>query len=263
MTTDSVLYQVADGVATITLNRPDALNALTNEVKVSLLEALRVAAADETVRVVVLTGAGRAFCVGQDLREHVSELEANPGTPLGTVAEHYNPIALEIHTMPKPVIAAINGVAAGAGLSLAMLADLRIAAASAKFTTAFAGIALSCDTGASWTLQRLVGPTRAMEWLLRPQPVSAQVALDAGLLTEVIGDDEFGHTIAARARELADGPTLAYASIRAAVAYSATHSLDDSLTFEETKMALTGTSRDHRVAVDAFFAKEKPTFTGE
>lgn len=257
-----VRYDLADGIATITLNRPDALNALTVDAKEALLTALQTAAQDESVRCVVLTGSGRAFCVGQDLREHVEQLATANDKPLTTVRDHYNPIALTLATMPKPVIAAINGVTAGAGLSLAMLADLRIATASAKFTTAFAGIALSCDTGSSWTLQRLVGPTKAMELLLEPRNIDAAEAERIGLLTAVVPDDDFAEAVAKRAAALAAGPTLAYASIRAAVHNSTTSSLADSLEFEADKMTLTGNSSDHKIAVDAFLAKQKPLFTG-
>ena len=258
-----VRYEVQDGVATITLNRPQALNALTDEAKVALLEAIRTADEDSAVRVLVLTGQGRAFCVGQDLREHVASLNAAESRSLNTVREHYNPIALALADLRKPSIAAVNGVTAGAGLSLAMLTDVRIACESATFTTAFAGIALSCDTGASWTLQRLVGPTKAMEMLFNPRSIDAAEAERLGLVTTVSPDDEFAATVGAVARQLAAGPTLAYASIRAAVHFSSTHSLAESLDFEADKMALTGDSADHHAAVKAFLAKEQPQFSGK
>ena len=154
-----VLLDVADGVATITLNRPDAMNSLDLATKELLLEVVQQVAADDTVRCVVLTGTGRAFCVGQDLKEHIKLLQEDDAESLSsTVVKHYNPIVTAIATMPKPVIAAVNGVAAGAGASLAFACDLRVVADTAGFNLAFAGIALSCDTGSSWTLPRLVGP---------------------------------------------------------------------------------------------------------
>ena len=169
-----VLYDVSNSVATITLNRPKALNSLTTEARVELLDALRRAASDESARVVVLTGEGRGFCVGQDLREHAEQLASGgSGSTLSTVAEHYNPIAREIARMPKPVVAAVNGVAAGAGAAFAFACDLRIAADTAAVNLAFAGVALSCDSGASWTLPRLVGAGRALDLLLRPRTISA------------------------------------------------------------------------------------------
>lgn len=262
MTSDApVLYDLTDAVATITLNRPAALNSLTTQARVDLLAALRRAASDEAARAVVITGAGRGFCVGQDLRQHAEELAAGGEGPFTTVSEHYNPIAREIAGMPKPVIARINGVAAGAGLSMAMLADFRIAAQSASFTTAFAGIGLSCDTGASWSLQRLVGPARAREMLFDASPITAERATEIGLVNSVVADDELDAAVDALARRLAAGPTLAYAAMREVLGYAATHTLDEALDFEEPRMHATGSSDDHRRAVEAFLAKQ-PTFEG-
>ena len=254
-----ITYEVADGVATVTLARPDAMNSLTLTAKVALRDALHAAAADSAVRCVVLTGSGRAFCVGQDLREHVAR---DPADGMNTVVEHYNPIVTAIATMPKPVIAAVNGIAAGAGSSMAFAADFRVLASSAGFNTAFAAIAFSCDTGASWTLPRLVGQARAIDLLMRPRTVGAQEALELGLATSVVDDEAFEAAVAALATELAQGPTLAYGAIKRAVAYSATHDLPSSLEHEGQKMALTAGSADHQVAVQAFLAKEKPVYSG-
>ena len=259
----AVTYGVSDGIATITLNRPEAMNSLNLETKIALRDAVHAAASDSEARCVVLTGTGRAFCVGQDLKEHVADLKSNNAGPLSnTVAEHYNPTVTAIATMPKPVIAALNGVAAGAGASLAFASDFRILKDTASFNLAFAGIALSCDTGASWTLQRLIGKGKATELLLLPRTIPSDEALTLGLATVVAPADEFDATVAALARKLADGPTLAYASIKRSIAYSATHDLPASLEQEAQKMALTGASTDHRVAVEAFLAKEKPQFEG-
>jgi 2-(1,2-epoxy-1,2-dihydrophenyl)acetyl-CoA isomerase len=254
-----IRYEVVGGVATVTLARPDAMNSLTLSAKVALRDALHAAAADSAVRCVVLTGSGRAFCVGQDLREHVAR---DPSDGMNTVVEHYNPIVTAIATMPKPVIAAVNGIAAGAGSSMAFAADFRILASSAGFNTAFAAIAFSCDTGASWTLPRLVGQARAIDLLMRPRTVGAQEALELGLATSVVDDDAFEAAVAALATELAQGPTLAYGAIKRAVAFSATHDLPSSLEHEGQKMALTAASADHQVAVQAFLAKEKPVYSG-
>ncbi len=259
----AVLTTVADGVATITFARPEAMNAIDLATKTELLAALGQVATDPRVRCVVLTGTGRAFSVGQDLKEHITGLQTlSPAEMWATVPEHYNPIALALHTMDKPIVAGVNGVAAGAGASLAFLADVRIVASSAGFNLAFAGIALSCDTGCSWTLPRLVGPTRAIELLFNPRTISAAEALQLGIASEVVADDEFVARLAAVAVALAAGPTLAYASMRRAVGYSATHSLEESLTFEADMMARTGASSDHRRAVEAFLAKQRPTFEG-
>jgi 2-(1,2-epoxy-1,2-dihydrophenyl)acetyl-CoA isomerase len=262
-TPENVRYTVVDGVGTIQLNRPDAMNSLDIATKEQLLEAVTSAAEDPAVRCVVLTGSGRAFCVGQDLKEHIQLLESGDSDRLfETVPKHYNPTVEAIANMAKPVIAAVNGVAAGAGASLAFACDLRILAESAGFNLAFPGIALSCDTGASWTLPRLVGRSKAMELLYFPGTVRSAESREIGLATTVVPDDELDAEVAKVAGRLAAGPTLSYASIRASVNYSSTHDFSDALAFEGAKMNLTGASDDHRRAVAAFVAKEKPHFEG-
>lgn len=258
-----VLFTVDAGVATVTLNRPEGMNGLNIATKEALLDAVTRAAEDEAVRCVVLTGSGRAFCVGQDLKEHVELLDNGGSDQLFTTVEkHYNPIVTAIATMPKPVIAAVNGVAAGAGASLAFACDLRVVAESAGFNLAFPGVALSCDTGASWTLPRLVGQAKALELLFFPSTIPAADALALGLATRVVPDADLTAEVTALATTLAAGPTLSYASIRQSVNYSASHSFEDSLAFEGAKMNLTGASGDHRRAVDAFLTKTKATFEG-
>ncbi len=263
MTDSPVTYDLVEGVATITLNRPDAMNSLDIATKESLRDAVREVADDTSVRCVVLTGSGRAFCVGQDLKEHVQLLESGSSDELFTTVErHYNPIVTALATMPKPVIAAVNGVAAGAGASLAFACDLRIVAESAGFNLAFPGVALSCDTGASWTLPRLVGQARAIELLYFPSTIPAARAHELGLATSVVPDDRLATEVGTLAAKLAAGPTLSYASMRQSVNFSSSHDFAESLAFEAAKMNLTGASEDHRNAVAAFVAKEKPTFHG-
>jgi 2-(1,2-epoxy-1,2-dihydrophenyl)acetyl-CoA isomerase len=261
---DTVLYDVTDGVATVTLNRPDAMNALDTELKTALRDTLLAAAEDAQVRAVVLTGNGRAFCVGQDLGEHATNLGSAAGVEAvwTTVPEHYTPIAKALATMPKPVIAAVNGVAAGAGAAFAFACDFRIVAQTAGFNLAFAAIGLSADSGSSWTLPRLVGMARAKELLLLPSTVPADRALELGLATEVVEAAEVLPTATALAARLAAGPTVAYGAIRRALAFSAGHGIDESLDFEGKMMALTGSTADHRGAVASFLAKEKPVFEG-
>jgi 2-(1,2-epoxy-1,2-dihydrophenyl)acetyl-CoA isomerase len=162
----------------------------------------------------------------------------------------------------KPVIAAVNGVAAGAGASLAFACDLRVVAESAGFNLAFPGVALSCDTGASWTLPRLVGRAKAIELLYFPSTIPSAKALELGLATSVVPDDQLVGEVATLAAKLAAGPTLSYASMRRSVNFSSSHDLADSLVFEADQMNLTGASEDHRNAVSAFVNKEKPTFHG-
>ena len=258
-----VLLHVEDAVATITLNRPEAMNGLDVATKDLLRDTVQQVADDPAVRCVVLTGSGRAFCVGQDLKEHLAGLKGEADVPLSqTVEVHYNPIVLALATMAKPVVAAVNGVAAGAGASLAFAADFRILVDSAGYNTSFAGVALSCDTGSSWTLPRLVGRAKAMELLYFPRTIDAAEALELGLATQVVTAEEFPQAVGALAARLAAGPTVAFGSIRQAVAYAAAHPLEEALAFEADKMALTGGTADHLAAVDAFMAKEKPVFSG-
>ncbi|TDE44206.1 enoyl-CoA hydratase [Nonomuraea mesophila] len=256
-----IRYDVADAVATITLDRPDAMNSLTTETKQALLDALRRAADDPAVRAVLLTGSGRAFCAGQDLREHAANLEADRGLA-DTVRAHYNPIVELITTMAKPVVAAVNGVAAGAGASIAFACDLRVASEKAKFALAFAGIGLAPDSGASWTLQRLVGQGRAAELMLLGAPVDAARALELGLVTRVVPADDVLKTARELAGSLAQGPTVAYAATKRALAYAATHALPDALALEAELQDACAASQDHRNATRAFVAKERPTFEG-
>jgi 2-(1,2-epoxy-1,2-dihydrophenyl)acetyl-CoA isomerase len=258
-----VRLDVSDGVALVTLNRPEAMNSLDTDTKLALRDAVTRAGADPDVRCVVLTGTGRAFCVGQDLKQHVDLLREGDGDQLfRTVPEHYNPIVTALATMPKPVIAAVNGVAAGAGASMAFACDYRIVADTAGFNLAFSGIALSCDTGASWTLPRLVGRAKAIELLYEPRTIPAEEALELGLASRVVPAGDLAAETAALATRLAAGPTAAYGAIRRSVAYSAGHGLADSLAFEAEMMNLTGGTEDHRNAVDSFVAKQRPTFHG-
>lgn len=257
-----VLYEVDGGVAVITLNRPEAMNSLDTATKVALRDIVRKAADDESVRAVVLTGNGKAFCVGEDLKEHAAALDSGDVALGRTVREHYNPTVATLASMPKPVVAAVNGVAAGAGASYAFSCDLRIVADTAGFNLAFAAIALSCDTGSSWTLPRLVGWAKARELLLLPRTVRAEEALRLGMATEVVPADSVLPRALELAGQLASGPTLAYAALRRVLAVSATSTFEESLDHEAQMMQLTGESADHRHAVQAFLAKTEPVFDG-
>ncbi|QIP84808.1 enoyl-CoA hydratase [Streptomyces sp. Tu 2975] len=263
---DSVLYDVNDGLATITINRPEAMNAMNVDAKVALRDAVQAAAADTAVRAVLLTATGKAFCVGQDLKEHVSLLaadrESGSGGTMSTVREHYNPIVRALTGMQKPVVAGVNGVAAGAGLGFALAADYRVVADTAKFTTSFAGVALTADSGVSWTLPRLIGQSRAADLLLFPRSFSAQEAYEWGIANKLVPADELAAEAAAVARALADGPTLAYAALKESMAYGADRSLSEALDKEEEMQAKAGASEDHAIAVQAFLAKETPKYLG-
>ncbi|MEU4304062.1 enoyl-CoA hydratase/isomerase family protein [Streptomyces rochei] len=264
---DTVLYEVSDGLATITLNRPEAMNALNIETKVALRDAVRSAAADEAVRAVLLTAAGeRAFCVGQDLKEHIGLLSADretgSGQTMSTVREHYNPIVRALAGARKPVVAAVNGVAAGAGFGFALAADYRIVADTASFNTSFAGVALTADSGISWTLPRVVGPGRATDLLLFPRSVKAQEAYELGIANRVVPAAELRAEAEKVARALAEGPTVAYAALKESVAFALTHSLDEALEKEDELQSRAGSSEDHAIAVRAFVEKETPRYLG-
>lgn len=258
---DSVLYEVDEAVATITLNRPEARNALTAEMKNGLTEALRRCGSDPAVRAVVLTGAGRAFCAGQDLREHAELLSAG-GSPLDTVREHYNPIVMNIATMPKPVIAALAGTAAGAGAAFAFACDFRLATRRASLMMAFARVGLSADSGSSWTLQRLVGSAKAAELLLLAEPVSAEQAHELGLVTKLVDEDELAEQVRDFARRLAAGPTAAYAAIKESLLFAAGHGLAEALDKEAELQVRLGETEDHANATNAFVNKQQPVFRG-
>ncbi|TDC15301.1 enoyl-CoA hydratase [Streptomyces sp. 8K308] len=266
---DTVLYEATDGLVTVTLNRPEALNALDLPTKEALLAAVREAAGDPGVRAVLLAANGRAFCVGQDLGEHADALAgeaepggAGPGGAMRTVAEHYGPIARTLAEMPKPVVAAVNGAAAGAGLGFALAADYRVVAAGASFNTAFAGIGLTADSGLSWTLPRVVGPARATDLLLFPRRMDAAEAERLGIAQRVVPDAELPAAAREIAARLAKGPTVAYAALKQALAFAAEHSLAATLDLEARLQATAGATADHRAAVAAFLAKERPTFDG-
>ncbi len=258
---DTLLVERDGGVATLTLNRPDSLNSLDTTLKLALMEVLPELAADSAVRAIVLTGAGRAFCVGQDLREHVSNLDN--AEPLNTVTEHYNPITLALAEMPKPVVAAVRGAAAGAGASLALLADFRIGGPSTSFLMAFARVGLAGDTGVSWTLPRLIGHAKATELLMLAEPVKADAALNLGLLTKLAEDDDQvlpqAQELAAR---LAAGPTVAFGQIKAELHKGASVGLAKALAIEAVAQMVCGGTEDHKTSTIAFVNKEKAVFEG-
>jgi 2-(1,2-epoxy-1,2-dihydrophenyl)acetyl-CoA isomerase len=257
---EPVLISTVDGVATVTLNRPESYNSLNLLAKLLLIDGLRSIADDPDVRAVILTGAGKGFCVGQDLAE------IDPTKPakerFTTVAEHYSPAALLLAEMNKPVIAAVNGPAAGAGLSLALAADFRIASEKASFTTAFTGIALSPDTGMSWHLPRLVGPAKAIELFMLNPTLKADEALAIGLVNQVVAPEELMTTAGELAGRLAVGPTRSYGMVRQLVRFAADHTLAETLALEHELIEQAGDSADHLGAVDAFLNKRKPEFTG-
>jgi 2-(1,2-epoxy-1,2-dihydrophenyl)acetyl-CoA isomerase len=251
------------GVAWLTLNRPDSLNSLDAGLKQALIAALEAAAGDHGVRAVALTGAGRAFCVGQDLRELQSAYDAGESPDFPALLErHYAPAIRLLAGMAKPTVAVVNGVAAGAGMSLALACDLRLAGAATRFRLAFSGIGLVPDAGASWHLPKLVGLSKAMEVALLGDWVSADEALRIGLVNRVYPDQE----LAARAEEvlvaLAAGPTLALAGTKALLRSNLQADLDRAMGAEARGQAAAGRTKDHLEGVRAFLDKRPPEFTG-
>ncbi|WP_029135221.1 enoyl-CoA hydratase-related protein [Nakamurella lactea] len=255
-----VLLATDGGVATITLNRPRAYNAFDGTMKPLLLDVLRGVAADAAVRAVVITGAGKAFSAGQDLKDHLRNVQA--GAAGNTVTDFFNPMLELVTGMAKPVIAAVNGVAAGAGAGLAFACDLRVVASSAVFRTSFAQVGLSADSALSLTLPRLIGAGRALQLTLLDQPLDAATALAWGAATAVADDDAVVAEATALAAQLAAGPTTAYGWIKASFAQAANGSLTDTLAFENRAQKACFGSADHHEALSAFVEKRPPVFTG-
>jgi 2-(1,2-epoxy-1,2-dihydrophenyl)acetyl-CoA isomerase len=257
--TEGLRVEVDGPVATLTLDRPEALNALTVPVKVALREALETLAADRSVRAVILTGADRAFCAGQDLAER----EQPDAAPLDVeLRERYNPIIRALRSMGQPVIAAVNGVAAGAGASLAFACDLRIAAEEARFLLAFGRIGLVPDSGATWFLPRLVGPAKAAELAFVGDPVDASDALRIGLVSKVVQADQLMVEARLLADRIAAGAPLAMALTKQALQRSASTTLDEALATEAELQGIAGASADHAEGLAAFREKRAPRFSG-
>ena len=246
------------GVRTLILDRPDALNALDGELKGVLLAALRGAARDRSVRAVVLTGAGRAFCAGQDLRER------GEGAPSLAVElrDRYIPIIEALRHLEKPIVAAVNGVAAGAGFSLALACDLRVMAETATFISAFGRIGLVPDSGLTWFLPRLVGPARAAEIVFAGDPVDAATAERIGLVNRVVPADACLPEAQVMAARLASGAPLALGLAKRSLAFALEHDLSASLGFEAELQGVAGRSADHAEGIAAFTGKRPPRFTG-
>ncbi len=257
---ETVRLEVDGPIATITLHRPEALNALTIPMKVELRRAFGTVARDRAIRAVVLTGAGRAFCAGQDLKERQDPAAA----PLAVeLRERYHPIIRAMRSLDRPIIGAINGVAAGAGASLAFACDLRIAGTSASFVLAFGRIGLVPDSGASWFLPRLVGPAKAAELALLGDTLSAAEAERFGLVARVVPDDTLRAEAMAMAVRLAALAPGALAATKQALERAWSQDLDRTLEDEAYRQGMAGASRDHAEGMAAFLEKRPPRFTGE
>ncbi|HYP24250.1 MAG TPA: enoyl-CoA hydratase-related protein [Actinomycetota bacterium] len=259
----SCRYDVSNGVAVVTLDRPDVLNAFDDELGFALLDAVRRASDDDAVRCIVLTGAGRAFSSGEDLGALQADYERGEAPPLGnTLIERYNPLIRALRAAPKPVLAAVNGVAAGAGASIALACDFRIASDKAKLVLAFIKAGLVPDSGAVWFLLRTCGASRAWYLAATGDPMSAEEAEACGIFHRVVPVDEFEGAWRAWAEELAAGPTRAYALTKQLVNHAASASLDDQLDLEVDAQTQAGATADHLEGVRAFLGKRRPDFKG-
>ncbi len=260
MNFNTLLYDSADGVLTITLNRPDVYNACNEELTSELRQAFAAAESDDGTRAIILTGAGKAFCSGQDLKDAPSgdgkrSLE-------DSLQRRYNPIVRAIRNIPKPVIAGINGVAAGAGLSLALACDMRVMSASARLVEAFIGIALVPDSGANYFYPRMLGYAKAFEFATLNKPVSADEALSLGLTNYVFHPQAFAESLRALAMQYAQGPTQTYGFVKKLLQRGMTASLDEMLDMETEYQQRAGESHDYAEGVKAFTEKRAPNFIG-
>jgi len=262
MTEPSILFQAQDGYAVVTLNRPDRLNSFNTEMHERLRDAVAEARRREDVRALLLTGAGRGFCAGQDLADRAVKADAAPVDLGDTLSTYYGPLIRALRELPKPVIGAVNGVAAGAGANLALAADIVLAGRSASFVQAFSKIGLVPDSGGTYFLPRLVGTARAMGLALLGERLSAEDAERWGLIWKCVDDAKLMDEARALARQLASGPTRGYAGIKRALYASATNTLDAQLDLERDLQRELGRTADYREGVHAFLEKRAPKFTG-
>jgi 2-(1,2-epoxy-1,2-dihydrophenyl)acetyl-CoA isomerase len=258
----TILFELSAGIARLTLNRPERLNSFNVQMHEEVRAALAVVKEEPSCRVLVLTGAGRGFCAGQDL----SDRAVAPGaaaTDLGdSIERRYKPLVLALRNLPLPVIAAVNGVAAGAGANLALACDLVIAAHSASFIQSFAKLGLVPDSGGTWFLPRLVGRARAMGVALLGEKLAAEQAADWGLIWRCVADEDFSAAVDELAQRLAAAPTLALARIKEAINASGERTLAAQIDFERDYQRELGQSRDYAEGVAAFMEKRTPHFTG-
>ena len=258
-------YSVTHGVATLTLNRPDKLNSLMGAMMLEMFSALGDAAQNDTVRAVVLTGAGRAFCAGQDLADPAMSPKPGSSTPadVGDVVDtFYSPLVRRLRAMPKPVLCAVNGVAAGAGANIALACDIVMAVQTASFIQPFCKLGLVPDAGGTWLLPQLVGRARAMGLALLGDKLSATQAAEWGLIYKCVAAADFEAEVNTIARTLAAGPTLGYVRTREAIDQAATNTLDSQLDIEAVMQRELGNSQDYAEGVRAFIAKRPPVFVG-
>ena len=262
MNYEQIRFETGDRIARITLNRPDRLNSFTAQMHAELRDALARVTGDGDARVLVLTGAGRAFCAGQDLSDRAVAPGAAPVDLGASIEDNYRPLVLSIRNLPLPVVCAVNGVAAGAGANIALACDIVIATKSASFIQAFCKIGLVPDSGGTYFLPRLVGSARAMGLAFFGDRVSAEQAAEWGLIWKCVDDAEFVATTDAMAAQLADAPTAGLAAIKRALYASSGNTLEQQLDVERDAQRALGNSADYREGVAAFLEKRAPRFSG-
>lgn len=258
-----ILIHIEAGIALITLNRPEQLNSFNPEMHKALRLALKQAADDESVRSVLLTGSGRGFCAGQDLNDRNVSRGAEMPNLGDSIEKYYNPLIQQITQMPKPVIAAVNGVAAGAGANIALACDIVLAGQSASFIQAFCKIGLVPDSGGTWLLPRLVGVARAKGLMLLGDKLTARQAQEWGMIWQCVEDDALIDTSMAMARHLATQPTKGLSLIKQALSHSSHNDLNQQLELEKDLQTMAGRSHDYREGIQAFFDKRTPQFEGK
>ena len=261
MNYNTLLVELNNGILTITLNRPDSYNSCNEELTSELQQALKSAYDDESTRVIVLTGAGKAFCSGQDLKDAPSG--GGKRNLTDSLQRRYNPIIKLIREIPKPVICGINGVAAGAGLSLALACDMRIMSAAAKMVEAFIGIALVPDSGATYFYPRMLGYAKAFEFATLNKPIDADMAYNLGMVNIVAHPKAFKETLYSVAQLYAQGPTQTYGFVKKMLQNGMTSTLDEMLEMEADYQQRAGDSLDYTEGVKAFVEKRKPIFLGK
>ncbi|HUF19314.1 MAG TPA: 2-(1,2-epoxy-1,2-dihydrophenyl)acetyl-CoA isomerase PaaG [Burkholderiales bacterium] len=259
----NILFEISDGIGTVTFNRPERLNSIADATHGELRAALAQVRADRSVRALVITGAGRAFCAGQDLNDRKTAPDGAPPDLGASIENNYKPFVLALRSLPIPVIAAVNGVSAGAGASLALACDVVVAARSASFVQAFCRLGLVPDAGGTYFLARNLGAPRAMGLALFGDKLSAEQAADWGLIWKCVDDAELMSTVRELAGRLASGPTRGYARTKQAIYAAEHHLLEQQIDLERDFQRELGRSRDYREGVDAFLAKRPPQFTGE
>ncbi len=259
-----LLTEKKNGVGIITLNRPDKLNAFSDELTFQLQDALKEMEKDKDVRAIILTAAGRGFCAGQDLQSRSIAQEMGERPSLGdSIRRRYNPIVIKLRRIEKPIIAAVNGVAAGAGASIAFACDYRIVTDKVNFIQSFTKVGLIPDSGATFILTRLVGLTKAFELMLSADKLSAEEALNLGIINKIVGEDDLMKEAMALAEKLAMGPTKAFGLTKRAVNRAVFDDLEELLEYEASLQEIAGRSDDFAEGVAAFVEKRTPQYTGK